>query len=94
MMRSPEQKQQRTERVKNRIITAARQLLEENGFEELSLRGIARRVGYSPAALYDYFDSKDSIIEAVCMQIDQEIYDFIQYCCSPEKVFPCEVELF
>jgi AcrR family transcriptional regulator len=67
-------KEKRSQRTKVRIIDAARDLVVENGFEQLSLRGIARRVGYSPAALYEYFDSKDDIIEALCAQIDVQLY--------------------
>ena len=67
----------RQTRVQKRIVEAARNLVIENGFENLSLRGIARRVDYSPAALYEYFDSKDAIIEALCMQIDQNLMDFM-----------------
>ena len=77
-MTPSEQKKQRAQRIRTRIIESARLLVVENGFEQLSLRGIARRVGYSPAALYDYFDSKDDIIEAVCVEIDQNIHSFIE----------------
>ena len=70
-------KEQRTHRIQNRIIDSARSLIVENGFEQLSLRGIARRVGYSPAALYEYFESKDAIIEAVCSQIDSQMQEFV-----------------
>ena len=66
-------KEQRTQRIRSRIIDAARTLVVENGFEHLSLRGIARRVGYSPAALYEYYDSKDSILEDLCRTIDEHL---------------------
>ena len=78
-MKEKNSKAQRSIRLKTRIIEAARNLVTENGFDQLSLRSIARRVGYSPAALYDYFDSKDAIIEAVCENIDQEIHAFITH---------------
>lgn len=45
---------------------AARELINEYGADGLSLRAIARRIDYSPAGLYEYFDSKHQIIEAVC----------------------------
>lgn len=67
----------RQTRVQKRIVEAARNLVIENGFDNLSLRGIARRVDYSPAALYEYFDSKDAIIEALCMEIDRQLSDFM-----------------
>jgi AcrR family transcriptional regulator len=47
------------------ILAAARELILENGPEQLSLREVARRSAYSPAALYEYFDGKDALIAAV-----------------------------
>jgi len=70
-------KEQRTQRVRSRILDAARKLIVENGFEQLSLRGIARRVGYSPAALYEYFDSKDHIIASLCENIDLHMTQYV-----------------
>ena len=71
-------KEQRNQRIRNRIIDAARTLVVENGFEQLSLRGIARRVGYSPAALYEYYDSKDAILEALCEAIDAHLTEYVE----------------
>jgi len=47
------------------ILAAARELLLEVGPEGLSLRQVARRADYSPAALYTYFPSRDSLIAAL-----------------------------
>ena len=47
------------------ILAAARELILENGPEQLSLRAVARRSAYSPAALYEYFDGKDALVRAV-----------------------------
>jgi AcrR family transcriptional regulator len=47
------------------ILAAARELLLEVGPEELSLRQVARRADFSPAALYTYFPSKDALIASL-----------------------------
>jgi len=47
------------------ILAAARELLLEVGPEGLSLRQVARRADFSPAALYTYFASKDSLIASL-----------------------------
>lgn len=44
------------------ILAAARELLLEVGPEGLSLRQVARRADFSPAALYNYFSSRDEIV--------------------------------
>ncbi|OFW61902.1 MAG: hypothetical protein A2133_03105 [Actinobacteria bacterium RBG_16_64_13] len=47
------------------ILVAARELLLEVGPEALSLRQVARRADFSPAALYTYFSSRDDIVAAL-----------------------------
>jgi AcrR family transcriptional regulator len=47
------------------ILDAARELISERGPYGLSLREVARRSDYSPAGLYEYFESKDDLIAAV-----------------------------
>jgi AcrR family transcriptional regulator len=47
------------------ILVAARELLLEVGPEALSLRQVARRADFSPAALYTYFASRDEIVAAL-----------------------------
>jgi AcrR family transcriptional regulator len=47
------------------IISTALDLIQRDGPERFSLREIARRIGYSPAGLYEYFDGKAEIVQAV-----------------------------
>ena len=47
------------------ILDAALALFVENGYDHVSMRNIAVRVEYSPAALYGYFASKDEIFYAL-----------------------------
>ena len=44
------------------ILQAARDVMLETGAARLSLREVARRADFSPAALYKYFASRDEII--------------------------------
>jgi AcrR family transcriptional regulator len=43
------------------ILDAAKQVFAEEGLEGASLRAIAVRAGYTPAALYFHFESKEAI---------------------------------
>ncbi len=43
------------------ILDAAKQIFVEEGLEGASLRAIAVRAGYTPAALYFHFESKEAI---------------------------------
>ncbi|MCA9991462.1 MAG: TetR/AcrR family transcriptional regulator [Ardenticatenaceae bacterium] len=61
-------RERRQARTREAILTAARQIVAQKGVAGLSMRAIARRIDYSPAGLYEYFDSKEAIIEAVCLE--------------------------
>lgn len=50
---------------REKILETARTLLLENGHERLSLREIAREAGFGPASLYEYFDGREAIIDAL-----------------------------
>lgn len=58
----------RHQRTHDAILDAARRILYEKGIDGLSMRAIAQRIEYSAAGLYEYFGSKEEIIEAVCEQ--------------------------
>jgi AcrR family transcriptional regulator len=62
-------KQGRTQAVRelkrNLILAAARKVFEADGLDGASLRAIAAEAGYTPAALYFHFDSKEAIYAEV-----------------------------
>ena len=47
------------------ILNAARDLFVAEGYQSVSIRKIAERIEYSPAAIYSYFASKDDIFLAL-----------------------------
>ena len=47
------------------ILDAARKVFEVEGLDGASLRAIAAEAGYTPAALYFHFDSKETIYAEV-----------------------------
>ena len=47
------------------VLDAARELFVTQGYANVSLRRIAERIEYSPAAIYSYFPSKDDIFFAL-----------------------------
>jgi AcrR family transcriptional regulator len=53
------------EAVRRAILDAARELFVHEGYHNVSIRKIAERIEYSPAALYGYFPSKDDIFFAL-----------------------------
>lgn len=47
------------------ILDSAREILAEDGFDALSMRAVAARVGLSATALYNYFDNKQALVDRV-----------------------------
>jgi AcrR family transcriptional regulator len=61
-------RERRQQRTRDAILEAARKIVQEDGVNALSVREIARRIEYSPAALYEYFGSKEEIVAAICLE--------------------------
>jgi AcrR family transcriptional regulator len=53
------------EAIRRAILDAARDLFVRDGYQNVSIRKIAERIEYSPAAIYGYFPSKDDIFFAL-----------------------------
>ena len=60
-----ERQERDREAVRRSILDAARELFMAEGFQHVSIRKIAERIEYSPAAIYGYFPSKDDIFFAL-----------------------------
>jgi AcrR family transcriptional regulator len=56
-----ERHEREREAVSRAILDAARDLFLAEGYQNVSIRKIAERIEYSPAAIYSYFPSKDDI---------------------------------
>jgi AcrR family transcriptional regulator len=54
-----------SEEMRQDILQAAREIIAEEGAAALSIRGIARRIGYSASALYEYYAGKEEIARAL-----------------------------
>jgi AcrR family transcriptional regulator len=60
-----ERKQAVSDHKRSLILEAARKVFEQEGLDGASLRAIAAKAGYTPAALYFHFDSKEAIYAEV-----------------------------
>jgi AcrR family transcriptional regulator len=47
------------------ILAAAREVFQERGLDGASIREIAKRAGYTPGAIYSYFEAKEEIYGAL-----------------------------
>lgn len=56
---------------KNRIYTAAIELMDRKGFENITIAGISRKAGVSVGAFYHYFKSKNDILAEIFRKADE-----------------------
>lgn len=60
------------------ILGVARELLLEVGPEAISLRQVARRADFSPAALYNYFSNRDELIASLFVESFKKLDDYLE----------------
>lgn len=56
------------ENLRQEILDAARDMFVEHGFENVSMRKIAERIGFSATTIYLYFRDKNDLLNQICTQ--------------------------
>ncbi|MCE7066004.1 TetR/AcrR family transcriptional regulator [Dyadobacter sp. CY326] len=54
--------------VRSDIVKTAKEIARQDGWTAVSIRKIAEVIEYSPPILYEYFESKDKLLEAIRME--------------------------
>lgn len=62
----------------DQITQAALGLVAAKGVAELSIAGVARRVGLVPSAIYRHFKSKDEVLDATILHIRQRLMENVR----------------
>src|SRR5829696_5407809 len=71
------------------ILDAARELFVAEGYQNVSIRKIAEKIEYSPAAIYSYFPSKDDIFLALAEEGFHLLFQAAEKCmCSTDPATP------
>ena len=63
---------------RNRILSAALNLFREHGFDQTTMRDIARAADVAIGAAYYYFDSKEALVMAFYHQANQDLHEQIE----------------
>ncbi|MGN0470192.1 MAG: TetR/AcrR family transcriptional regulator [Acutalibacteraceae bacterium] len=82
-----ERQQQKNAETRNAIINAAIEIGLEEGFDELSIRKITDKLGYSVAIVYHYFKDKQEILNTIHNQTSMELMESVKACIKPERSF-------
>jgi AcrR family transcriptional regulator len=76
-MGTKERREREKENLRQEILDAARQLFLRNGYENVSMRRIAKEIEYSPATIYLYFKNKSELFHSLCEEafakLDKEL---------------------
>ncbi len=71
-----ERQERDREEVRRKILDAARELFVAEGYRSVSVRKVAEKIEYSPAALYSYFPSKDDLFFALAEEGFLKLFEF------------------
>lgn len=82
-----ERQQQKNAETRDAIINAAIEIGLEEGFDELSIRKITDKLGYSVAIVYHYFKDKQEILNTIHNQTSMELMESVKACIKPERSF-------
>jgi AcrR family transcriptional regulator len=69
------------------VLDAARAVFEEHGIEGANIREIARRAGYTPGAIYSYFESKEALYGALLAESLERLIGAVQ-AAQPQQADP------
>jgi AcrR family transcriptional regulator len=65
-MGTKERREREKKNLRQGILDAARQLFLRNGYENVSMRQIAKKIEYSPTTIYLYFKNKSELFHSLC----------------------------
>jgi AcrR family transcriptional regulator len=71
-----ERQERDREEMQRKILDAARELFVTEGYRNVSIRKVADRLEYSPAALYGYFTSKDDLFFALAEEGFRKLFEY------------------
>ncbi len=72
------------------ILDTTRHLLVKEGYQNLSMRKIAREIEYSPTSIYLHFDSKDALLHALIHEGMMQLHDELEATAQQHPDAPIE----
>lgn len=61
-----ERRRRESVRLRQKILNAARDLFAVHGYDAVTMRAIAKKIEYSPTAIYSHFQDKEALINELC----------------------------
>jgi len=66
-----ERREREKQALRQEILSAARELFANEGYESVSMRKIAEKIEYSPTTIYLYFRDKQEVVQEICRETFQ-----------------------
>jgi AcrR family transcriptional regulator len=84
------------EAVRNAILSAGKETIESEGLLHLSIRKIAKKIGYSPGSIYSYYPSKEDLLNALISTKYMEMMESIDAAqgSDPTKTFEAKMKAY
>lgn len=73
-----ERREREREAVRRKILDAARELFATEGYDRVTMRGIADAIEYSPTTIYNHFEDKDDLVLALCSEDFARLFEILQ----------------
>ena len=85
-----ERRAREKEQLRHQILSAARELFVNEGYENVSMRKIADKIEYSPTTIYLYFKDKADLLDSVCKETLLSLLNTLELL-KRDKIDPVEV---
>lgn len=76
--------------IRDQIVAAANQHFSQYGYGKTTVSDLAKAIGFSKAYIYNFFDSKQAIGEAICSNCLAEIVAAVEHAINVENLSPTE----
>ena len=89
MAKKPTRRQEKALETRNRIYTAAIDLMDRKGFENITIADISKQAGVSVGAFYHHFSSKNDILAEIFRKADDyftQVIDELKKESVPEQI--------
>ena len=78
-----ERREREREEVRRKILTAARDLFASEGYDRVTMRRIADAIEYSATTIYNHFEDKDDLVQALCQEDFDRLFQHLQETAPP-----------
>lgn len=77
-MGTKERRERERQKLRGKILDAARKLFIQQGYDAVTMRKLAERIQYSPTAIYALFQDKEALMRELCSADFQKLAEAFQ----------------